>query len=212
MIIALLGFIGSGKGTVGECLVEEHGFVQESFAKPLKDAVSILYSWPRHLLEGDTTESREWREQPDSYWSSIMGREITPRSVLQSFGTDVMREHVHTDFWVKSMQKRIADLPEGTDVVITDCRFRNEIKAIRDMGGKVAHVNDGKKRDWFYIAHRAAQGNRQSIKEMAELGIHRSEWDWINTDPDIIINNVFEERNDRSLQLFKQEITRKIFN
>ncbi|MBS50012.1 MAG: hypothetical protein CMN60_20425 [Sphingobium sp.] len=123
-----------------------------------------------------------------------------------------MREHVHTDFWVKSMQKRIADLPEGTDVVITDCRFRNEIKAIRDMGGKVAHVNDGKKRDWFYIAHRAAQGNRQSIKEMAELGIHRSEWDWINTDPDIIINNVFEERNDRSLQLFKQEITRKIFN
>ena len=41
MLIGVVGFIGSGKGTVGD-LLEQKGFVKDSFAKPLKDACAAL--------------------------------------------------------------------------------------------------------------------------------------------------------------------------
>ena len=66
MIIGLVGFIGSGKGTVGDIL-ETQGFSKDSFAKPLKDACSIMFGWPREMLEGDTEVSRKWREEPEWY-------------------------------------------------------------------------------------------------------------------------------------------------
>ena len=66
MIIGLVGFIGSGKGTVGDLLSQE-GFIPDSFARPLKDACSSIFGWPRELLEGNTEFSRTWREQPDKF-------------------------------------------------------------------------------------------------------------------------------------------------
>ncbi len=61
MIVGLVGFIGSGKGTVGDIL-EQKGFIKDSFAKPLKDACSVMFGWPREMLEGDTEVSRKWRD------------------------------------------------------------------------------------------------------------------------------------------------------
>ncbi len=52
MLIGLVGLIGSGKDTVAERLVSHHGFVRDSFAKSLKDAVSNIFSWDREMLEG----------------------------------------------------------------------------------------------------------------------------------------------------------------
>ena len=60
-IIALCGFMGSGKDTVADYLANIHHFRKESFANTLKDAVSIVFGWDRVLLEGSTQESREWR-------------------------------------------------------------------------------------------------------------------------------------------------------
>ena len=67
-IIGVVGFMNSGKGTVGDIL-NEYGYVSESFARPLKDAVSNIFGWPRSLLEGDTGFSRKWREEKDIWWS-----------------------------------------------------------------------------------------------------------------------------------------------
>lgn len=69
MIVGLVGFIGAGKGTVADLLVERHDFFKESFANSLKDACSSIFGWNREMLEGDTPESRAWREQPDKWWS-----------------------------------------------------------------------------------------------------------------------------------------------
>ena len=49
MIVGLVGLIGSGKGTVGDMLIEK-GFVQASFAEPLKDATASIFNWDRELL------------------------------------------------------------------------------------------------------------------------------------------------------------------
>lgn len=62
MIVGICGLIGSGKGTVADMLVGEFGFTKISFADSLKDAVAAVFGWPRNLLEGDTDESRSWRE------------------------------------------------------------------------------------------------------------------------------------------------------
>ena len=64
-VIGLVGFIGSGKNTVAETLMV-NGYQKDSFAAPLKDAVAQIFSWDRNMLEGSTTESRQWREQPDA--------------------------------------------------------------------------------------------------------------------------------------------------
>ena len=47
MIIGICGFIGSGKDTIADYLVNFHGFRRESFANTLKDAVAAVFGWDR---------------------------------------------------------------------------------------------------------------------------------------------------------------------
>ena len=61
MLIGIVGLISSGKGTVADRLVEQHGYKKDSFAKSLKDAVASMFNWDRDMLEGDTESSRHWR-------------------------------------------------------------------------------------------------------------------------------------------------------
>ena len=54
MIIGICGFIGSGKDTIADYLVNLHHFRRESFANTLKDAVAQVFGWDRTMLEGRT--------------------------------------------------------------------------------------------------------------------------------------------------------------
>ena len=69
MIIGICGLIGSGKGSAADILVEEHNFTKISFADKLKDGVASVFNWDRNNLEGDTDDSRAWREEPDKFWT-----------------------------------------------------------------------------------------------------------------------------------------------
>jgi len=184
MIIGLVGFIGSGKGTVGDLLVEQ-GFIKDSFAKPLKDAVAVMFGWPRELLEGDTEVSRSWREKSDSYWSEKFGYEFTPRLALQLMGTEAGRNVFHADLWVISLLNRA----KNKDVVVTDVRFQNEIKYIQDNGGVVVRVKRGPEHEWYSLAEDANQGFSSAIMGMSDKGIHKSEWDWIGSEFNYVIDN-----------------------
>jgi len=184
MIIGLVGFIGSGKGTVGDIL-EVHGFTKDSFAKPLKDACSIMFGWPREMLEGDTEVSRKWREEPDSFWSEKFGYSFTPRLALQLMGTEAGRNVFHQDVWVISLLNRA----KGKDVVVTDVRFKNEINYIQQNGGVIVRVRRGEEPDWYKLAEDAAAGFSSAIMGMKDKGIHQSEWDWIGSEFNYIIDN-----------------------
>lgn len=189
MIIGLVGFIGSGKGTVGDIL-EQKGFIKDSFAKPLKDACSVIFGWPREMLEGDTEVSRKWREEPDVYWSEKFGKSFSPRLALQLMGTEAGRNVFHEDIWVISLLNR----SKGKDVVVTDVRFQNEIKYIQDNGGVVIRVKRGNEPVWYQDALnvKAGTGNMSyslSKNNLKKLGIHQSETDWIGSDFDYVIEN-----------------------
>ena len=92
LIIGITGLIGSGKDTAADHLCTMHGFKRMSFASTLKDAISVIFSWDRELLEGSTKASREWREQIDVWWSERLHiPNLTPRYILQIWGTEVLK-------------------------------------------------------------------------------------------------------------------------
>ena len=187
MIIGICGLIGSGKGTVGDILVEQ-GFKKVSFADKLKDGVATIFDWDRAMLEGDTDESRQWRELKDDFWSNETKMEITPRLVLQLFGTDCLRNGFYDGVWVSLLKKHILDNPG--DYVIPDVRFRNEQNMIRDLGGKVWQVKRGKDPVWFQRAiHDNANPDTSNL--MHGFDVHESEYKWIdvNTRFDSILHN-----------------------
>ena len=188
MLLAVCGFIGSGKDTVSEYLAQQHGFQKQSFADPLKDSAAAMFGWDRKLLEGDTPESREWRETVDEWWSRRLAMPtLTPRWVLQYWGTEVARRGFHDDIWTASLEKRIID--SNTDTVISDCRFPNEIAMVKKLGGKIVRVRRGDDPDWYETAISACRGDRSAEQTIKHQGIHCSEWSWLDTEFDHTIVN-----------------------
>jgi len=187
MIIGICGFIGSGKDTAADYLVNFHGYRRESFASSLKDAVSNVFGWDRQLLEGRTTQSREWREQRDEWWSNRLGRDITPRHVLQYWGTEVIRDGFHDEMWIASLENKIRTSKDN--IVITDCRFPNEIKAIRAQGGKIIWIQRGPLPEWYQVAVNANSGQEVFKENLKTLGVHPSETAWAGTEFDAEIDN-----------------------
>jgi len=185
MIIGICGFIGSGKGTVGDILHHKYRFEKDSFARPLKDAAAAIFGWNRDLLEGDTTQSRAWREQPDEFWSRAFGRAFTPREALQKLGTEAGRNVFHPDIWSSSLIKRSLH----KNIVITDVRFKNEVQTIRDHNGILIWVIRGEHPNWYEVALRANAGDTDALITMTNSNIHLSEWDWVGTQFDATIHN-----------------------
>jgi hypothetical protein len=188
MIIGICGFIGSGKDTVADYLVNFHEFRRESFASTLKDAVAAVFGWDRTMLEGRTKEAREWREQVDPWWAERLAiPTLTPRWVLQYWGTEVCRRSFHDDIWIASLENKLRNSKDN--VVISDCRFPNEIKSIKDSGGKIVLVKRGALPVWYNLAVSANQGHNLAAQELKHLKIHASETAWVGTEFDYELDN-----------------------
>jgi hypothetical protein len=191
MIIGICGFIGSGKDTAANYLVGWHGFRRDSFAGALKDAVAAVFGWDRELLEGLTTEARAWREQVDPWWSERLGMpHLTPRWVLQYWGTEVCRQGFHDDIWIAALENRLRQRTGHT--VISDVRFPNEVAAIRNAGGRIVWIKRGADPEWCSTLvqmreHDIALGIRTDY--MRQFNVHASEWAWVGTRFDAVVDN-----------------------
>ena len=179
MIIGICGLIGSGKGTVADTLVQDYGYTKISFADKLKDSVGVMFGWSRDMLDGKTIESREWREKVDEFWSKETGRTITPRLVLQEFGTECMRNGFYDGVWVSLVRKRVLDNP-NTNFVVPDTRFPNEVDAIKSLGGLVWEVKRGEDPAWRVT---------YELTGLEPKNVHASEWAWIKSKKDSVITN-----------------------
>lgn len=188
MIIGICGLIGSGKDTAADYLVNFHEFKRESFAASLKDAVASVFGWNREMLEGRTKASREWREQVDQWWATRLNiPHLTPRWVLQYWGTDVLRGHFHDDIWIASVEYKVQQSRDN--IVITDCRFPNEIKGLKEQGAKIVWIQRGIIPHWYDIACKANKGDTKAAQWLQDNNIHASESSWAGTKFDMTIDN-----------------------
>ena len=181
MIIGISGFQSSGKDTIADYLIKKHGFVKLSFASALKDIVAIIFGWSRERLEGLKVEDRQWREEIDPKWAKLLNIPcLTPRYVLQYLGTEVFRNHFHKDIWTKIVENQLSFYE---NVVVSDCRFANEIEMIKQNGGKIIQV------------HRDDHVLDIGAKHLSELPTevsgakHPSELEWIQCHYDRVIKN-----------------------
>ena len=186
MIIGICGFKSSGKDTIADYLIKEYGFKKVSFASTLKDIISIMFGWSRDKLEGITKDDREWREKIDPWWSNTLKIPLlSPRYVMQYFGTDLFRNHFHPDIWVKIVENKLNKYLEedmNPNIVITDCRFNNEINMILQLGGKMIHVHRNLP-SWFYKY-------KEGEYPIEVKCIHCTELEWIRCHKDYAIENV----------------------
>lgn len=188
MIIGICGFIGSGKDTIADYLVNIHEFRRESFANSLKDSVAAVFGWDRTMLEGRTKQAREWREEVDPWWAERLAMPtLTPRWVLQYWGTEVCRKGFHDDIWIAALENKLRQTKDN--IVISDVRFPNEIQSIKNAGGMIIWVKRGELPDWYDSAILANQGRNIGLNEMKYRKIHSSEWAWVGTEFDAELTN-----------------------
>jgi hypothetical protein len=168
MIIGINGYSNSGKDTVGimiqylMCeephtpiekicadyleyeywLDEQSGWEIKKFAGKLKDIASHLTG-----LDIEDFEDQEFKKTNlgTEWWTTCDEglQPMTVRDFLQKLGTDALRNGLHPNTWVNALMSdyvkdKDGDLPNW---IITDTRFPNEAKAIKDRGGIIIRVD-----------------------------------------------------------------------
>ncbi len=123
-VIALIGQAGTGKTTVARHLAINHGYVELKFARVLKlMLLNMGLSWEE--LEGAL------KEEPCSL---LLGK--TPRHAMQTLGTEWGRDIIDKDIWTHVWKIQVTKrLNSERKIVCDDCRFENEVKAVRDFEG-----------------------------------------------------------------------------
>lgn len=148
-IIAMHGDPGSGKDTVGEYLVKQYGFTRLAFADKLKvmcealdPIVDVKVSCQDRVVEGESpsthyTETLFMRlvEVVSRLgWDEAKKAYPEVRRTQQRLATEVIRDHVDPDFWVKVVENQFL---VGGNYVITDLRFPNEYEMVKRHGGVI---------------------------------------------------------------------------
>jgi hypothetical protein len=149
MIIGLGYRRRAGKDTVADILVKKYGFIKMSFTIDggLQDACVAL----NPIVDMEVVHSDEyggyWKKTPIRYADvySELGYEGAkdkyPEVVrtLQRMGTEVGRNIIDPDVWVNIALSKCYE--GGGHYVFTNCRFANEVAAIRKAGGVPVHVD-----------------------------------------------------------------------
>jgi hypothetical protein len=197
VIIGICGFQGAGKDTFADYLVSKYNFIKFSFATATKDILADIFEWDRKMLEGDTIESRNFRETVDPWWSAKLSIDnLTPRKVLQLIGTDLFRKHFNDEIWVHIVERKIIQTLQSDPskrIIVSDCRFSNEITMLKNLGAKIIHIQRNLP-EWF-----------DKYKEGEDCGeaskLHLSEISWIREDFDYTIENTFENISEFELEI-----------
>lgn len=153
LIVGICGKKRHGKDSIGKILARHHGFTTTAFADPLKLVAMDLFWLSYDQCYGGPGIDRE---EDDPRWG------ISPRHIMQQVGTEVGR-NCHPEVWVRNTIKLIEDAWDGEEVLlnntdarefekvvfaehtadkwaVTDVRFPNEARGIREAGGIVVKV------------------------------------------------------------------------
>ena len=141
MIIAFAGRKQSGKTSACEFTANVYSqTIQKNsaiynFADPLKKMCIDILGLTYEQCYGSDESKNEYVNclWPDS------GNAMTAREVMQYVGTNIFRKMQH-NVWADATIRKIQDenLPLA---LIADCRFPNEVEAVKNAGGLVIKLN-----------------------------------------------------------------------
>lgn len=158
MIIGITGLKFSGKTTATDKLAKMLSYDVRSFATKLKEMICLFTGCSMEDL--DSYSFKENEIVPEYLWPYCSNDKHTYRSLLQGFG-DMMRDK-NPNIFIDSV---LYDNP--TNLIISDCRFLNEAKAIKDRGGIIVRV----------------------VRDNVEQDYHKSETEIKEIEPDYIVYN-----------------------
>jgi hypothetical protein len=206
-LIGISGKIGAGKDTVGviirQLAITNNGADWDirKFAGKLKIFASLLTGISIEKFEDQefkkTILGPEWGKETKSnplnaiepFKDITFVEMMSVRDLLQKLGTEAMRDGLHQNVWVNAL---FADFKEDMHWVVTDMRFPNEYKAIKDKGGITIRVN--------------RPGHGTSMTDLAsahpsETALDGFEFDYtINNDADLeklisLVREILEKEN-----------------
>lgn len=170
MIVGITGKIGSGKSTMANYLTSAHGYEEYSFAKPLKE-IGRLFGFSDKQLYG----TQEQKLEIHPYWG------ISARYFLQKMGTDLFRDLLPTvipeikkgdnTIWVELFKLKYKEEPKL--YVVSDVRFLDEAKIIKDLGGIIIRT----------------ERNNSVTSESGNEHLHKSELGIEKIVPDYVVDN-----------------------
>lgn len=129
VLVGITGKAGIGKSTIARMMWLDEKFQILSYGHPLKQALIKM-----------TGLNRKWFYDIEYKEKEIPGLPgITPRIMMQKFGTEFGREMIAPDFWLWRMGQSMSKYSHK-NIVIDDIRFENEAQQVRDSGGVVIHL------------------------------------------------------------------------
>lgn len=203
-IIGVSGVAGCGKDTVSDFLLAQPKVYKIAFADPIKRFAKEMWDFSHNQLFGPS----QYRTQPDErYKLNNSDYFLTSRHVLQGIGQAGrdLDQDVWARFGVETAKKLLTpgwrytqgklvhdvDMEQANAIIISDCRYANELMYIKQAGGiliRVTRPGSGLKGEF---------GKHQSETEMST--IPDSTFDYIinNTgtleDLKITVDNIFTE-------------------
>ena len=103
-----------------------------------------------------------------------------------------MRNHFNQDIWLDSLEYPLERMKnENNLVVVSDCRFKNELDLIKELNGIVVHVIRDELPNGMRLSYMPNQGSvpAKHTMETRFAKVHASEWKWVGYDFDFVISN-----------------------
>ena len=125
-IVAFCGKKRSGKDTAGDA-VASFGYMPIAFADPIKEICQTVFEFSDEQVYGSK------KSEVDEFWG------FSPRWVMQTIGTEMFRNHIGEDVWVKSLLARI-NSSNHDKFAVTDVRFPNEVDHLQRVDAEIVYI------------------------------------------------------------------------
>jgi hypothetical protein len=127
--IGIHGPMGSGKSTIADFLISEHGYIRVKIAEPLKNMIRSLLrdaGFDDDFIERCVEGTQEEKETPLDVFDGK-----STRYAMMMLGKE-WRDLIHPNLWVNISMSKVKTLLEaGKRVVCDDLRFPQEIATLR---------------------------------------------------------------------------------